>query len=84
MEVLGNFGGIDTPLMTSKLKENELNSAIGSIIIPIGLGISSEKPWWNTYYTVASKPKETKLNGDNDSPITLYTGLNGYIGYRLN
>ena len=40
VEVLGNFGGIDTPLMTSKLKENELNGANGSTIIQIGLGIS--------------------------------------------
>ena len=71
MEVLGNFGGIDTPLITSKLKENELNDANGSTIIPIRLGISSEQPWWNTHYTVACKPKETKLNGANDSPIRL-------------
>ena len=71
MEVLGNFGGIDTPLMTSNLKVNKLNGANGSTIIPNGLGISSEQPWWNTYYTVASKPKETKLNGANDSPIRL-------------
>ena len=71
VEVLGNFGGINTPLMTSKLKENELNGANESTIIPIGLGISSEQPWWNTYYTMASKPKETKLNGANDSPIRL-------------
>ena len=84
MEVLGNFGGIDTPLMTSKMKANELNCANGSTIIPIGLGISSEQLWWNTYYTVASKPKETKLNGANDSPIRIYTRVNGYIGYKLN
>ena len=71
MEVLGNFGGIDTPFMTSKLKVNELNSANASTIIPIRIGISSGQPWWNTYYTVASKPKETKLNGANDSPIRI-------------
>ena len=71
MEVLGNFGGIDTPLMNSKLKANELNGANGSTIILVGLGISSEQPWWNTHYTVACKPKETKFNGANDSPIRL-------------